>query len=209
MKGVIIMPDKYMDAIKSRIQGYSLGHAFHVGDFTDLAEYDTVKQSLARLERSGKIRRVLRGIYDKPAYSELLQEQAAPEPLQIAAALARRCNWSIAPTGDAALNLLGLSTQVPASWSFVSSGPYKTYGVGNLRMEFQHRSNKQISGMSHKTALIVQAMKTIGRRNLNKAILSSFKQRLSDEDKKALLHEGRVAPHWIYTGIKEICKGVA
>ena len=51
------MPDKFIDAIKHRIQEYPLGYAFHVADFTDLADYDTVKQSLARLERNGKIRR--------------------------------------------------------------------------------------------------------------------------------------------------------
>ena len=203
------MPDKFIDAIKHRIQEYPLGYAFHVADFTDLADYDTVKQSLARLERNGKIRRVLRGIYDKPAYSELLQEEAAPAPLQIADALARRYNWAISLSGEAALNLLGLSTQVPASWTFISSGPYKTYEVGKLRLEFQHRSDKQLYGMSHKTVLIVQAMKAIGRKNLNQDVMLSFKHQLFDKDKKVLLHEGKVAPHWIYAGIKEICKEVA
>ena len=105
------MSDKFIDAIKYRIYEHPLGYAFHAADFTDLADYDIVKQSLARLERNGKIQRVLRGIYDKPVHSELSQEEAAPAPLQIASALARRYNWTISLSVDVALNLLGLSTQ--------------------------------------------------------------------------------------------------
>jgi hypothetical protein len=49
----------------------------------------------------------MRGIYDKPRYSNLLQENAVPNPEEVAKAIARNYNWTIAPTGDAALNLLG------------------------------------------------------------------------------------------------------
>ncbi len=77
----------------------------------------------------------MRGVYDKPAYSNLLQEVAAPDPEQIAEALARSYNWTIAPSGNTALNLLGLSTQVPANWVFISSGPYKKYEFGSVKLE--------------------------------------------------------------------------
>jgi hypothetical protein len=75
------------------------------------------------LPASEYIRRVIRGVYDKPKYSTLLQEYSAPNPNEIADALARNYSWTIAPTGNTALNLLGLSTQVPANWSYISSGP--------------------------------------------------------------------------------------
>ena len=41
----------------------------------------------------------------------------------MAHALARKFNWRIQPSGDAALNLLGLSTQVQGRWIYLSDGP--------------------------------------------------------------------------------------
>ena len=69
--------------ISNRIDKAPFGSAFVVSDFTDLAEYETVKKTLSRLEKKGMIRRVLRGVYDKPKFSTLLQEYAAPIPDQI------------------------------------------------------------------------------------------------------------------------------
>ena len=54
----------------------------------------------------------------------------------MAKAIARNYNWTIAPTGDAALNLLGISTQVPSKWEYVSSGPYKEYNIEGHRSVF-------------------------------------------------------------------------
>ena len=42
-------------------------------------------------------------------------------------ALAHSYHCTIAPCGNTALNLLGLSTQVTAVWSYISDEPYKTY----------------------------------------------------------------------------------
>ncbi len=76
----------------------------------------------------------MRGVYDKPAYSNLLQEVAAPDPEQIAEALARSYNWTIAPSGNTALNLLGyLRKFLPTV--FISSGPYKKYEFGSVKLE--------------------------------------------------------------------------
>lgn len=46
-------------------------------------------------------------------------------------AIARKYNWTIAPSGNTALNLLGLSTQVPSKWKYVSYG----FSFGNIVIE--------------------------------------------------------------------------
>ena len=51
-------------------------------------------------------------------------------------ALARSYHWTIAPCGNTALNLLGLSTQVTVVWSYISDGPYKTYELNSTKLEF-------------------------------------------------------------------------
>ena len=69
---------KYQIKIDERIMAYPFGTAFSASDFLDIAEANSVSQALFRIEKEGKIRRVMNGIYDKPAYSELIQEYGMP-----------------------------------------------------------------------------------------------------------------------------------
>ena len=192
--------------ITKRIDEAPFGSAFVTSDFTDLAEYETAKKTIARLEKKGALRRVLRGVYDKPKFSSLLQEYAAPIPDQIAHAIARNYNWTISASGNTALNQLGLSTQVPADWSYISSGPYKEYTFGNVTLTFSHRSDSQMIGMSEKTLLIIQALKAIGLGNVSDADIKQIRKRLSSEECQTILSESRHTISWIYEVIKEICK---
>ena len=198
--------DKYIDLMSKRINESPYGSTFIVSDFTDEMSYETAKKSISRLEKKGMIRRVLRGVYDKPQYSALLGEPAAPDPTMVAQALARNYNWNIAPSGESALNLLGLSTQVPANWMYISSGPYREYLIGRIKLEFIHRNDRTISGMSWKTAMVIEALKAIGRENITDEIIDQIRDRLSLEDKERLLKEGRQSNNWIYTIIKLICE---
>ena len=104
--------------ILARIYGSGRGAVFTPKDFLDLAGPETVRQALGRLTRGGKIRRLLRGVYDYPAFSKMLQALASPDPHAIGRAIARTHGWTILPAGETALNLLGLSTQVPARWEY-------------------------------------------------------------------------------------------
>jgi hypothetical protein len=109
--------------ILSRVYWRGIGWAFTKINFVaDFGEVN-IHQSLSTLARAGTIRRVCHGVYDYPRFSELLGQALSPDVEQVAQALARKFNWRIQPSGDAALNLLGLSTQVPARWVYLSDGP--------------------------------------------------------------------------------------
>lgn len=192
--------------ITKRIDEAPFGSAFVTSDFTDLAEYETAKKTIARLEKKGTIRRVLRGVYDKPKFSSLLNEYAAPHPDQIAHAIARNYNWIISESGNTALNQLGLSTQVPADWSYISSGPYKKYTFNNITLTFSHRSDSQLTGMSENTLLMIQALKAIGQDNVSDTDIKMIRKRFSSEDYQIILLESRYTISWIYEVIKDICK---
>jgi hypothetical protein len=205
LEGIAMGKTSYAQQMLSRIENTRDGSAFIVSDFTDIMDYSTAKRTLTRLAERGSVRRVIRGVYDKPRYSTLLEEQSAPIVEEIAYALARNYNWTIAPSGAAALNLLGLSTQVPGKWKFISSGPYKTYTFGKVTIEFLHRANREIAGMSKMTALVIQALKAIGKNNLDENTVEKLKLRLTEEDKARLLTEARQTTAWIYAVIKELC----
>lgn len=105
------------------------------------------------------------------------------------------------------LNMLGLSTQVTAVWSYISDGPYKTYEWNSTKIEFKHRTNKEITGLSYMTALVIQALKTLGKANVTQEVVETLSSKLSDTDKAALLKEGSESTDWVYDTIRQICGG--
>lgn len=194
------------EQIEKKILELPDGSAFTTSDFADLATDNNLRQITFRLENEGKIRRILPGIYDKPLYSKILDQEVAPDINAVAEAIARKNNWSIIPSGNAALNLLGTSTQVPAKWEYLSSGDSKDYQIGNASISFTHRADKELNRMSTKTALVIQAIKALGEENISEDVIAKFASKLSDAEKAQLLTEAKPTTAWIYEIIKKICK---
>ena len=201
------MDNGYMQEIRARILAAEDGAVFVAPDFADIADTATIRQGLKRLYQSGIIRRIIRGIYEKPKYSKLLDEYVAADPDAVAKALARCYHWTIAPCGNTALNLLSLSTQVTAVWSYISDGPYKTYEWNSTKLEFKHRTNKEITGLSYMTSLVIQALKTLGRTNVTPEIIQTLSEKLSEDEKQACLKEATESTDWVYDTIRKMCGG--
>lgn len=198
------MNSGYMKQIRERILSAEDGTIFATSDFADIADSATVRQSLNRLVDSGILRRVFRGIFEKPKYSNLLKEYVATDPNAVANALARNYHWTIAPCGNTALNFLGLSTQVTATWSYISDGPYRIYEWDSIKIEFKHRANRKITGLSYITVLVVQALKTLGKDNITPEIIRILSDRLDSKDKVLILKESAEATDWVYDIIRYI-----
>lgn len=64
----------YIGEIKERILSEKIGSVFVAADFADITDKTIANVILARLEAEGTIRRVLRGVYDRPEYSDFLNE---------------------------------------------------------------------------------------------------------------------------------------
>lgn len=196
----------YLNEIKRRILTYESGTVFVAADFADITDKKTASVGLSRLESEGVIRRILRGVYDKPAYNRFLGEFVAPIPDKVAHAIARNFGWTIVPCGDTALNLLGLSTQVPAVWVYVSDGTYKEYLYDNTTIQFKRTTNKEVSKLSYKTALVIQALKALGKDNIDEMVISRLQKKLTAEEKKAMVSEAKAITSWVYEYLKQICR---
>ena len=195
------------DPISMRIESMPTGEVFIISDFSDLADDAAIRKVLSRLEEDGKIRRIMRGVYDFPEYNDFLGEYIEPKPDKVAHALARNYGWTIVPCGDTALNMLGLSTQVPAIWLYVSDGTYKEYTYSNTTIKFKRTTNKEISKISYKTALVIQALKALGKENITDDIISKISSTTTDDEKATMFVDAKYATAWIYDIIKEICGG--
>lgn len=192
--------------IKDRINKSEIGTVFVATDFVDISDKTSINTYLTRLDEEKLLQRIMRGVYYKPEYNDFLGEYIAPEPDAVAHALARNFGWTIVPCGDTALNLLGLSTQIPATWVYVSDGTYKEYTYEQTTIKFKRTTNKEISKLSYKTALVVQALKALGKESVDDAVLTKLRNNLTDSEKQALLTESKAATSWIYEYIKLICR---
>lgn len=201
-----MMKPTHLENIRKEILNHKKGDVFIGSDFFDIVDSKMVKMCLSRLEKEKFIRRIMRGVYEYPEYNDFLNEYIAPSPDKVANAIARNFGWTIVPCGDTALNLLGLSTQVPAVWSYVNDGAYKEYGYDKVIIKFKKTTNKEISKISYTTALVIQALKALGKENVSKTITDKISGLLSKEEKKVMLAEAKYATAWIYETIKSICK---
>lgn len=201
------MANGYSKQIRERISQAADSTIFVSSDFADIADTETIRRNLNRLAQAGTLRRILKGVYEKPKYSKLLDEYVAADPDAVAKALARSYHWTIAPCGNTALNLLGLSTQVTAVWSYISDGPYKTYEWNTTKLEFKHRTNKEITGLSYTTSLVIQALKTLGKSNITLEVIQALSEKLSADEKQACQKEATESTDWVYDTIRKICGG--
>ena len=104
------------------------------------------------------------------------------------------------------MNRLGLSTQVPAVWTYVSDGPYKEYSYDGTTIKFKHTANREISKISPKTALVIQAIKTLGKGNIRNDTVEKIISETTPDERKIMLAEAQYATSWIYEIIKTVCR---
>ena len=197
----------YTEKISDKINSFESNKVFFANDFLDITSYETARKTLNRMVNERKIKRVIDGFYYNPRYSELIGEYEEVSIHELALAIARKYNWNIAPYNSTALNLLGLSTQVPTHYKYISSGRYKEYKIGDTILEFKKVNLGEIANMSLKTATVIQAIKSLGKENINAQVMQKIRENLTQEERTDLMNESKSVPAWIYEVIREICEG--
>lgn len=198
--------------ILSRIYGRGRGWAFTKTDFVAAFGEVNIHQALSTLARAGTIRRVCHGVYDYPRYSELLGQPLSPDIDQVAQALARKFNWRIQPSGEAALNLIGLSTQVPGRWIYLSDGPSREYAIGDdgrQILAFRKSPLKDTGFKYRESGLLVQALKALGKEHVDSAVIESLRRWLDPELRRHILRDTQAVAGWILQIIKQVCEAPA
>jgi len=192
----------------ARIYGNQRGWAFSKKDFSNIGSDDLVRKALSNLESKGTIRRVLPGLYDYPRISTLLNEPMGPDLDQVARALARKHAWRIQPSENTALNLLGLSTQVPAQAVYLSDGTGKSYAIGNRQLIFKKVALKE-SGFKHRESeLVVQALKALGKERIDSEVRAQLSRAIPATMWIKLVRDAKTAPAWVHEIIRTIAEKV-
>jgi hypothetical protein len=192
------------DQIVGRIKRLGEGKAFSAKDFLDIASRGTIDMALGSLTRNGTIRRIRRGLYDMPKVNPALGGKLSPDIDEAAQAIARRQRWKIVPEGAWAANLLGLSTQVPAKIIYLTDGPNNEVLIGRRSIHFKHARPKAMAGLEGKFALVVQALRYLGKEGVGAREIETLRRTLSPAEKRRLVKDTRFGVDWIYEVAKRI-----
>lgn len=169
---------------------------FSPASFADLGTPYAVGMALARLVRTGAIRRVSRGLYDVPRQHPTLGA-LSPDADAVARSLAGRDRIKLQPTGAYAANLLGLSDQVPMKIAYLTDGTPRALRVGNRQINLRHTTPRRMAAAGRVSGLVINALRWLGQQHVSADTLAPLRQRLSAKDKKQLQADAHLAPAWV------------
>jgi hypothetical protein len=191
-KSVAPMTDRIMKRVRAKGRGW----VFTPRHFVDFGTRGAVDMALSRLAKAGAIRRVGRGLYDYPRQHDKLGD-LSPDPDSLAAALAIQSGDSLAPSGPAAANSLGISTQVPAKVSYATSGHSRTKRAGGRSLTLRHSRAPVLDDAPDSANAVVQALAYLGKDQIDSAVITRFAQRVDDRGMKALLRARPQMSSWM------------
>ena len=191
-----------INQIENKVKNHKRGKIFFLENFAALGTPDAIKKSLQRLALTGLLVRLANGIYWYPKIEKELygvKISGKPSLDEIAKAIAKRDKARIVPTGIHALNLLNLSTQVPANVVYLTDGAARRVKIGNGKgILFKHTSEvKRLAYKSEYLMLIVSAMREIGDGKITPQQLEIIKSHFSNITQQEFETDIKMIPVWI------------
>lgn len=183
--------------VTEQVHNTKPGTILFIEDFLNLGSNGAVYTALHRLVKTKKISRLARGVYAKPTFSKLLNQDVLPGAEKVAIAIAKRDKARLLPTGAQAQNALGLSTQVPLRIVYLTDGSPRTIKIGKRTIQFKKTTPKNLALKGKISKLAVQALKDIGKDKVTPQELEKIQSLLLKEDRHDLKHDIALIPQWI------------
>lgn len=190
-------------AMRKRIKLLPPNKVFSPATFLDLGSRTAIDKTLSRMTASGELRRIARGLYNKPHQHPLLGTML-PTAEEIMHALESKTSQRLQPSGAYAANLLGLSEQVPMKLVFLTDGSSRSIRIGSQLILLKHTTPRNMATAGRISGLLIQALRYLKQKNSNADIIQPLKKRLSPEDKQILLNDAHLAPIWISRIMQEL-----
>lgn len=127
-------------------------------DFADLANRSAVDKTLQRLEKSGNLRRIERGLYDQPIMNSLTKRLSVPDYREVIRAVTRRDNVRYLVDGMTAANELGLTTAIPDRIEVLTDARLKRIQLGHQQIHFKHAAPSRLYWADRPAMRVVQAL---------------------------------------------------
>ena len=127
-------------------------------DFLAFGPRSAVDKALQRLALTQSIRRIDRGLYDRPRVNPLTGKPAHPDYTAVIDAVARRDKARLLPDGITAANQLGLTDAVPAKITIHTDARLRPIRLGRLMISFKPTAPSRLYWAGRPAMRIVQAL---------------------------------------------------
>jgi hypothetical protein len=127
-------------------------------DFLDLGSREAVDKALQRLTLASHIRRLDRGLYDRPRRNQLTDKMSVPDYRRVIEAVARRDQTRILVDGMTAANDLGLSDAVPGRIVVHTDARLRPIKLGKQNIVFRPTAPSKLFWADRPAMRVVQAL---------------------------------------------------
>lgn len=185
------MEESVNQIIELKIRNAKPGSVFLPSDFKEMGASTAIRKSLSRIVVSGKLERMGQGIHVVPKVDKVFGK-VLPSLEELAEVLSRKEHAKIKPSGQYALNKVGLSTQVPMKLVFLTSGHLKRIQVGKSAIVFKSTTAKKLSMKGDITSLLFLALEELDLQKLSVGQRDRIIQLLKKESPENLKHDLRL-----------------
>lgn len=194
--------------IARRVQRSPRGTVFTPASFAALGSRAAVDKALQRQVAKGALRRLSRGLYDKPRQDEVLGT-LWPSVDSVVKALAGKDKLRVQPAGVYAANLLGLSEQVPAKVVFLTDGASRSVHAGPMHITLKRTSPRNMAAANRMSGLVIQAFKSLGPKHVTPQSLAHLRKILPASERARLLSDLDLAPGWMRPMLLDLARDPA
>ena len=204
--------------IRARLAAATPRAVWTPADFLDVGGRDAVDKALQRMVSAGELRRIDRGLYDRPTMNKLTRQKSPPDPRSVIDAVARRDQIRTLVDGMTAANDLGLTDAVPAKIVVHTDARLKPIKLGNLDIVFRPTAASKLYWAGRPAMRLVQALHWIrdmaNQEEQDTALQRRLSRLLNDPAQGEVLRkdlkEGFLTlPAWMQTLLKPLLTGNA
>ena len=185
--------------IKKRVQRIQRGEPFTNSSFLKLGSRPAVDKALSRLVQENVIIRITRGVFMRPKQNRFIGD-VAPDISRVIEVMAKDHGETVQVHGAEAARRFKLSTQMPTTTVFYTSGPSRELRVGNLTARLIHTSSRRkFQHAGKKPGLALTALWYLGKENVNSEAIEHIREGLSENEFETL--RSCKMPAWMSSAI--------
>lgn len=186
--------------LRQRIESLPEDSVLFRSDFPDYHS-EFVGGTLSELTNEGVLVKLAQGIYARPRKSRF--GVVLPSVEKIVQAISKRDNAKVIPFGMTALNALGLSTQVPMNYTYLTTGSERTISLKNQQVVLKRGVPKNFCYTTRLISLMVQALKALKQENVGQEEIQTIRTLITREpDKESLAKDVDMMPAWMKKIVK-------
>ncbi|MGA7949202.1 MAG: DUF6088 family protein [Thiobacillaceae bacterium] len=197
--------------IAAQIDAAGPGQVWVPTDFVLLGNRDAIDKTLQRMVQAGDLRRIDRGLYDRPTLNRLTKRPTAPDYRAVVDAIARRDQLRLLVDGMTAANDLGLTDAVPARVTIHTDARRRAIQLDKLTIDFKQTAPSRLYWAGRPAMRVVQALHWLKDTLVSDRdrILSRLAQVLADPSHGAAIRQDLIdgfgaLPTWMQSLVREL-----